>query len=111
MITNPSNFLYGEALLPVGSSCQAMHGFSMCRGPARRSSDSAPFDLVTCSLLLRYHPRMTNPLPIQAGAARPLGHYRVIELPGAVQLSAGKSFADLGADVIKIEPPGGDPAR
>jgi benzylsuccinate CoA-transferase BbsE subunit len=58
---------------------------------------------------------MTNedigPLPIRADLARPLGHYRVIELPGAVQLAAGKSFADLGADVIKVEPLGGDPAR
>lgn len=44
-------------------------------------------------------------------AERPLGHYRVVELPGAVSLAAGKTFADLGAEVIKVEPPGGDPAR
>jgi len=54
---------------------------------------------------------MTNALPLQPDAARPLAHYRVVELPGAVTLLAGKSFADLGADVIKVEPPGGDPAR
>jgi crotonobetainyl-CoA:carnitine CoA-transferase CaiB-like acyl-CoA transferase len=54
---------------------------------------------------------MTSALPQQSDATRPLGAYRVIELPGAMTLAAGKTFADLGADVIKIEPPGGDPAR
>ena len=49
--------------------------------------------------------------PIRADAPRPLGAYRVLELPGAPSLPAGKTFADLGADVIKVEPPGGDPAR
>jgi crotonobetainyl-CoA:carnitine CoA-transferase CaiB-like acyl-CoA transferase len=42
---------------------------------------------------------------------RPLGRYRVLELPGLAPLLAGKTLADLGADVIKVEPPGGDPAR
>jgi crotonobetainyl-CoA:carnitine CoA-transferase CaiB-like acyl-CoA transferase len=49
--------------------------------------------------------------PIHTDAPRPLAAYRVVELPGAPHLPAGKSFADLGADVIKVEPPGGDPAR
>lgn len=44
-------------------------------------------------------------------AERPLQHYRVVELPGIAPLLFGKTFADLGADVIKIEPPEGDPAR
>ncbi len=35
----------------------------------------------------------------------------MLELPGAATLLAGRTFADLGADVIKVEPPGGDPAR
>ena len=42
---------------------------------------------------------------------RLLGDLRVVELPGPATLFAGKCFADLGADVLKIEPPGGDPAR
>lgn len=42
---------------------------------------------------------------------RPLDAYRIVELPGAPSAPFGKSFADLGADVIKVEPPGGDPAR
>jgi crotonobetainyl-CoA:carnitine CoA-transferase CaiB-like acyl-CoA transferase len=49
--------------------------------------------------------------PIRADAPRPLAAYRVLELPGAPSLPAGKAFADLGAEVIKVEPPGGDPAR
>ncbi len=40
-----------------------------------------------------------------------LGPYRVLDLTDAKGLLAGKIFADLGADVIKVEPPGGDPAR
>lgn len=41
-----------------------------------------------------------------------LGHLRVIELGEGVPVAfAGKCFADLGADVIKIEPLNGDPVR
>jgi len=41
----------------------------------------------------------------------PLSDLRVLELPGAVGAYCGKLLADLGADVIKVEPPGGDPSR
>lgn len=37
--------------------------------------------------------------------------YRVLDLTGPLGFVAGKVMADLGADVIKIEPPGGDPSR
>jgi benzylsuccinate CoA-transferase BbsE subunit len=43
--------------------------------------------------------------------SRPYGRYRVVELPGPVPALFGKTFADLGAEVIKVEPPSGDPAR
>src|SRR5262245_26076280 len=36
---------------------------------------------------------------------------RVLELAGPSGAYCGKLFADLGADVIKVERPGGDPAR
>src|SRR3954466_155561 len=42
----------------------------------------------------------------------PLSSYRVVELgtlPAAAY--AARLFADFGAEVIKVEPPGGDPTR
>lgn len=40
-----------------------------------------------------------------------LAPYRVLDLTDESGFSCGKTLADLGADVIKIEPPGGDVAR
>jgi benzylsuccinate CoA-transferase BbsE subunit len=40
-----------------------------------------------------------------------LGDIRVIDLAGEIGQYCGKLLADLGADVIKVEPAGGDPAR
>jgi crotonobetainyl-CoA:carnitine CoA-transferase CaiB-like acyl-CoA transferase len=40
-----------------------------------------------------------------------LAPYRVLDLTDESGYSCGKILADLGADVIKIEPPGGDAAR
>jgi crotonobetainyl-CoA:carnitine CoA-transferase CaiB-like acyl-CoA transferase len=41
----------------------------------------------------------------------PLAGYRVIELPGAAIAYTGRLLTDLGAEVIKVEPPGGDVLR
>lgn len=40
-----------------------------------------------------------------------LAPYRVLDLTDESGFLCGKILADLGADVIKLEPPGGDPAR
>lgn len=40
-----------------------------------------------------------------------LSPYRVLDLTSAESLLCGKILADLGADVLQIEPPGGHPAR
>jgi len=40
-----------------------------------------------------------------------LSPYRILDLSGEQGLLCGKILGDLGADVIKIERPGGDPAR
>lgn len=37
--------------------------------------------------------------------------YRVLDLTGPLGALCGKLLGDLGADVIKVEPPGGDPSR
>jgi len=41
----------------------------------------------------------------------PLEGLRALDLSGEMGMLCGKLLADLGADVIKIEKPGGDPAR
>lgn len=40
-----------------------------------------------------------------------LAPYRVLDLSEELGAYCGRLLADLGADVIRIEPPGGDPAR
>ncbi len=40
-----------------------------------------------------------------------LSGVRVLDLTGEAGWLAGKILGDLGADVIKVEPPGGDPGR
>ena len=40
-----------------------------------------------------------------------LDHYRVLDLTNERGLLCGQILGDLGADVIKLEPPGGSSAR
>ena len=40
-----------------------------------------------------------------------LSHIRIVELGDIPASYATRLLADLGADVIKVEPPGGDPNR
>ncbi len=41
----------------------------------------------------------------------PLAHLRVVDLTDLRGALAGRMLAELGADVIQVEPPGGDPGR
>ena len=41
----------------------------------------------------------------------PLSGYRVLDLADARGAHCAKTLADLGADVIKVEPPGGESSR
>ena len=50
-------------------------------------------------------------MPPHAADAGMLAPYRVLDLSDETGQSCGKLLADLGADVIKVEPPGGDPSR
>ncbi len=40
-----------------------------------------------------------------------LGHFRVVDLTSRPSQLCARIFADFGAEVIKVEPPGGDPGR
>ena len=42
---------------------------------------------------------------------RPLAPYRVLDLTPELGWLCGRILADLGADVVKVEPPDGDPGR
>ncbi len=42
---------------------------------------------------------------------RLLAPYRVLDLSGPLGFLTGRVLADLGADVVKVEPPGGDDSR
>jgi benzylsuccinate CoA-transferase BbsE subunit len=44
-------------------------------------------------------------------AHRPLPPYLVLDLAGSAGAFCGRVLADLGAEVLKLESPGGDPAR
>ena len=48
---------------------------------------------------------------VAAGGCSALSGRRVLELADEKGLYCGKLLADMGADVIKIERPGGDPTR
>lgn len=46
-----------------------------------------------------------------AKASGPLAAYRVLDLTDVRGILCGKILGDLGADVVRVEPPGGNPAR
>ena len=51
-------------------------------------------------------------MPMQMpNEGRLLPPYRVLDLSGPEAVFCGKLLADYGADVVRVEPPGGDPSR
>ena len=54
---------------------------------------------------------MAEPTNADGDAPSLLGPYRVLDLTDARGHLCGKILGEMGADVIKVEPPGGDPAR
>ena len=58
-------------------------------------------------------PNMTPPDAADSRRGEPaaLSHLRVLDLTGPGAQYCGRLMADLGADVVKVEPPEGDAAR
>ena len=50
-------------------------------------------------------------MPAEPVPDLPLSPYRVLDLADEKGALCGRLLADMGADVIKVEPPGGDPSR
>ncbi len=48
---------------------------------------------------------------VKADEESPLSGYRVLDLAGPLAFHCVKLLADMGADVVKVEPPSGDEAR
>ena len=62
--------------------------------------------------LVRVAKQSAGPVPPKGGGPLPLSGLRVLELTGYIAGSyTGRLLSDLGADVVKVEPPGGDPFR
>ena len=51
------------------------------------------------------------PHSLEEEVQQPLTGYRVLDLSGPLGVYCGKLMADMGADIVKVEPPGGDPMR
>ena len=84
------------------------HGFDVAQVRAHRGSVTDP----------EFHPNRLGLLgiwlPNEYGgqmAARLLDTVRVLDLSGGVTDTVTRLLADLGADVLKVEPPGGSPGR
>ena len=52
-----------------------------------------------------------SPAAVREGAHTALGHLKVLDMAGPEAQGLGRLLADLGADVVLIEPPGGSPGR
>ena len=62
--------------------------------------------------LVQVHRETPAPLRPRPAAGLPLAGMRVLEVTGYIAGSyVGRLLADLGADVVKVEAPGGDPFR
>ena len=61
--------------------------------------------------MAREHRTLGNAEGREVRAGGPLAPYRVLDLTDNAGWLCGRILGDLGADIVKVEPPGGDPGR
>src|SRR5262249_17975855 len=88
----------------------------VCRGgftlwPVPEDNNSALLHSLIKGQGLRPCPFFLNHMTAADRKAGLLSPYRVLDLSNELGFLCGKILGDLGADVVKIEPPGGEPAR
>lgn len=127
--------MHGEHARPIWRACEAAFATDTSENWIRRFNDAGvPIgpvltveeaiahpqvkaeDLVGDDLrihnLVRVAKQSDGPVPERGNGPLPLSGLRVLELTGYIAGSyTGRLLSDLGADVVKIEPPGGDPFR
>src|SRR5215831_14468016 len=91
----------------ASSSCGAT-SMSCCRRSTRRRHSTSGSEGPTRRG--RGHPARRR-RTVRRMPAAPLSHLRVLDLTDLRGALAGRLLADLGADVVKLEPPGGDADR
>ena len=64
---------------------------------------------VSCHYDMSMSPRLWNPVDTNSGM--PLADLRVVDMADEKGETCGRFLADLGADVIRVEPPGGGASR
>ncbi|TAJ16132.1 MAG: hypothetical protein EPO65_13860 [Dehalococcoidia bacterium] len=127
--------MHGEGARPIWRACEAAFATDTSENWIRRFNDAGvPIgpvltveeaiahpqvkaeDLVDDDFrihnLVRVAKQSEGPVPPKGSGPLPLSGLRVLELTGYIAGSyTGRLLSDLGADVVKVEPPGGDPFR
>src|SRR5437868_6032288 len=98
---------------PTTSCAHAPAPFTPVRRRSRKTSSASVCSVSRAKLApIALRPPRATAESIQDRVTGPLDGIRVLDLSGGIAGPlAGMLLADFGADVVKVEPRGGDPAR